>query len=140
MADRQHLNLLAVFHFIGAGLAFLGLGFVLLHFAMMNTIMGNPAMWAKHPADAPPPEVLALFKWMYLLFGAWMGTTLVLNLLAGFFLRARKHRGVCFVAAAVNCLQMPFGTVLGVFTFIVLARDSVRTAFQAGTHGGGQLE
>ncbi len=35
----------------------------------------------------------------------------------------------CLVMACVACLFMPFGTVLGVFTIIVLARPSVQTLF-----------
>jgi hypothetical protein len=31
--------------------------------------------------------------------------------------------------AAVECLFMPFGTVLGIFTIVVLNRDSVKPLF-----------
>jgi hypothetical protein len=33
--------------------------------------------------------------------------------------------------AGVECLFMPFGTVLGVFTIIVLMRESVKQVFAA---------
>ena len=36
---------------------------------------------------------------------------------------------ICIVMAALACLSMPFGTVLGVFTIIVLARPSVQALF-----------
>jgi len=32
--------------------------------------------------------------------------------------------------AAVECIFMPFGTVLGVFTIIVLNRPSIKALFQ----------
>jgi hypothetical protein len=64
---------------------------------------------------------------------AWFGASLVLNILAGKYLGARKHRTFCFVVAATNCLYTPLGTVLGIFTIIVLLRDSVRATFQGGT-------
>jgi hypothetical protein len=35
----------------------------------------------------------------------------------------------CLVMAGVACMFMPFGTVLGVFTIIVLLRDSVKELF-----------
>ena len=35
------------------------------------------------------------------------------------------------VIAALCCLNMPLGTVLGVFTFIVLTRDSVKAQYAA---------
>jgi hypothetical protein len=37
----------------------------------------------------------------------------------------------CFVVAAIECIFMPFGTVLGVFTIIVLSRPSVKALFQS---------
>ena len=38
-----------------------------------------------------------------------------------------------FVVACCECLFMPFGTVLGVFTIVLLSRDSVKNAFNAAT-------
>ena len=35
----------------------------------------------------------------------------------------------CFVIACLACMQMPLGTILGVFTIIVLARPSVKEMF-----------
>ncbi len=138
--DGQHLNLLSVLHFVGAGFALLAVGFVILHYALFSTLMNNPAMWGKNPAAAPPPGFFDIFKWVYVVLGAWSGTSLVLNLLAGLYLRARKHRTFCFVVAAANCLHMPLGTILGIFTIIVLARDSVRIAFEAKAHGLAHVE
>jgi hypothetical protein len=34
-----------------------------------------------------------------------------------------------FVIACIECLFMPFGTILGVFTLIVLSRESVKKLF-----------
>jgi hypothetical protein len=53
----------------------------------------------------------------------------VLVLVAGSFIARRTHYTFCFVAACVECLFMPFGTVLGVFTILVLNRQSVKGLF-----------
>jgi len=128
-ADKQHLNLLSAFHYVGAGLAIVGLGFLALHYALLGTVMNDPAAWAGHPAP-PPPGFFDMFKWFYAVFGAWLGSSFLLNLLAGIYLRARKHRTFCIVVAGTNCMHMPLGTILGIFTIIVLVRDSVRATFQ----------
>jgi hypothetical protein len=52
--------------------------------------------------------------------------------LAGYYLHRRKARTFCFIIAAIQCTQMPLGTVLGVFTILVLSRDSVREMFAGG--------
>ena len=38
------------------------------------------------------------------------------------------------VIAAINCLHIPIGTMLGIFTFIVLGRDSVRKLYDDAGH------
>ena len=49
---------------------------------------------------------------------------------AGRFLARRKHYLFCLVVAGVTAVMcIPFGTILGVFTIIVLMRPSVKEAF-----------
>jgi hypothetical protein len=49
----------------------------------------------------------------------------------------RKHYWFSFVIACIECIFMPFGTVLGVFTIIVLARESVKRLFLGDVPAGG---
>ena len=130
--DIGHLKLLSIFHYVAAGLSLFGILFVLLHFTMMHAILGNPKMW-EGQKQAPPMEIFAMFKWFYLLLGAWFLASLVLNIISGLCIHRRKNRTFSLVTAAVNCLHVPIGTVLGVFTFIVLLRDSVEELYEAQT-------
>lgn len=45
------------------------------------------------------------------------------------FLKRRKRWLLCMVVAAIECLSIPVGTVLGFFTIVVLLRDSVKKMF-----------
>ena len=130
--DRDHLNLLAIFHFVVAGLAFLSLGFLAVHFAFMRAILDNPEMLKGGRSAGPPPEFLAMFKWFYAIFSVAAILAVLGNLLSGFYIRARRNRTFSIVVAALDCLQVPFGTVLGVFTIIVLVRESVRELYESG--------
>jgi hypothetical protein len=56
----------------------------------------------------------------------------IFHYLAGRFLARRRHHTFCMVIAAVACTFMPLGTVLGVFSLIVLSRESVRESFAPG--------
>jgi hypothetical protein len=38
---------------------------------------------------------------------------------------------LCMITAGLSCLEMPYGTALGVMTFVVLSRPSVRQEFDA---------
>ena len=129
--DAEHLKLLSIFHFIGAGLAVMGLLFVAFHFSMMSMVFNDPKMWhdTKNPPPFSPTELFGVMKYFYVFFAAWLVASGILNVLAGIYLRARKHRTFTLVVAGVNCLHMPLGTTLGVFTFIVLLRESVRELY-----------
>ena len=125
-ADADHLRLLSIFHYIGAGLAILGLGFLALHYLFLHAFLDNPDMWKNQKGVVPPPrEFLAMFKWFYVIFGAWLVLSGIANLLSGVFLSRRINRTFSLIVAGINCVHIPLGTVLGVFTIIVLLRPSV---------------
>ena len=132
--DSDHLRLLAIFHYIVAGLAALFALFPLLYAGM-----GAFFIWAaRHPhpgqTGEPPPEVLG---WIFIAGGSFfclLGLTVAICILmAGRSLAKRKRYMFAFVIACVECIFMPFGTVLGVFTIIALSRESVKALFSVGT-------
>lgn len=129
--DTQHLKLLAIFHFVLAGLAVVGLGFLGLHWFIMDSVFSNPEAWNEAKAGPPPEQFLALFKWFYLAMGLLVVGSGIANLVSGFMIQQRRARVFSLVVAGVNCLAFPFGTALGVFTFIVLLRDSVEQLYAA---------
>jgi hypothetical protein len=61
---------------------------------------------------------------------AWLYAFLVV--VAGRSLQKRKRHTYCIVMAGISCLSIPLGTVLGIFTIMVLQRPSVRVAFGKG--------
>ena len=131
--DADHLKLLAIFHFIGAGLALLGILLLLVHFTIFHMVFENPTFWQnqKQGAGGPPPAIFfTLLKFFYLVFGTWFLISGILNVISGLCLRVHKHRTFSLVVAGINCLHLPLGTVLGVFTIIVLLRGSVRELYE----------
>ena len=128
--DSDRLRLLAIFHYIVAGLAALFSFFPLLYAAM-----GAFFIWAaQHPnpkqTGEPPPEFLG---WIFIACGSFfflLGLAMAICILiAGRSLAMRKRYLFAFVIACVECIFMPFGTVLGVFTIIALSRESVKALF-----------
>ena len=127
----ENLRLLSTFHYVWAAMGILGLAFLALHYGMMSTMM-DPEVLARE--GKPPPEdmlrFMGLFKWFYVGFGLFGITTMVLNVLAAQRIRARTHWMFCIVVAAINCISMPLGTVLGVFTIVMLTKPAVRASFR----------
>ena len=132
--DTEHLRLLAIFHFVAAALSLVGVGFSSLYFVMFQAIFSNPEIWAQSQQGPPPAELMTVFRYFLALFIGWFLVSCVGNLLSGLFLRARRHRTFSMVIAAINCLHIPIGTMLGIFTFIVLGRDSVRKLYMDAGH------
>jgi hypothetical protein len=50
-------------------------------------------------------------------------------LIAGRCLSRRKGYSFALVIACIECLFVPFGTILGVFTIVALSRESVKALF-----------
>ena len=123
--DEKNLDLLAIFHYIVGGFTALFSCFFLIHVAMGIAMLGG----AFDGKDAPP-KVMA---WFFILFPAAfiaMGWTLAgFVIAAGRRLKRRASRTFCLVVAGVECVLMPFGTVLGVFTIVMLMKDSVKGMF-----------
>jgi len=128
--DDEHLRLLSIFHFVVGGLAVAGIAFLGLHFLLFYFVFANPAMW-KGQQNPPPVEFFQMFAWFYVCMGFVLAAAGVLNVLSGWFLRRRTNRTFSLVVAGLDCLQIPCGTILGVFTIVVLTRDSVRASYEA---------
>ncbi|MFZ5638189.1 MAG: hypothetical protein ACOY82_16550 [Pseudomonadota bacterium] len=130
--DRDHLRILAIMHYVFAGLGVVGLGFLGLHYTMMRTFMSPEFM--KHEPNPPPEAFMDLLVWFYVVFGALMILGMILNVMVAQRLKARRGRIFCMIVAGLDLLQMPLGTLLGIFTLLVLSRDSVRRTFESGGH------
>lgn len=86
------------------------------------------------PAAAPfPKEIMPFFIIFYVVMGVFLVALCVCNALSGHYIRKRKNRLFSFIIAGLNCMQFPLGTALGVFTFIVLTRESVKMVYSANT-------
>ncbi|MGA2436644.1 MAG: hypothetical protein ABSG25_15320 [Bryobacteraceae bacterium] len=129
--DQEHVRLLSIFHYVVAAFAALFACVFLIHVGLGIAMLVNPQMFGGHRQEPPP----AFAGWLLLIIGSaivlcgWTFATLIC--ISGRFLSRRKHYMFCLVMAGVECMFMPFGTVLGVFTFVVLLRPGVKQMFAA---------
>lgn len=125
--DLEQLHLLSIFHYVAAGLLALLSLLPLFHLIAGLTMI----QWTVHTSQEAFPGLLA-GGCLAMLAATWMliGLSSAACLAAaGHFLARRRHHTFCLAVAGVACLFMPVGTILGVFTILVLVRPSVRALF-----------
>jgi len=123
--DSEHLKLLAIFHYVVAGITALFACIPFLHF-FMGLALATGIFPDTDPEAQPIGIFIMVFAGLFIVAG-W--TLAALIAYAGRNLQTRRRYTFCLVMAGVECIFMPFGTVLGVFTIIVLMRDSVKLLF-----------
>jgi hypothetical protein len=133
--DARHLALLSLFHYVVAGLLALIACIPLLHVAFGIFFVFFPeAMEQNHSHE----DIVAarIFGSIFILMGGFfvlIGWALAICLAcAGYFLGKHRRRLFCLIVAGISCMFMPFGTVLGIFTLIVLTKSSVIALFGNG--------
>ena len=123
--DEHYLNLLGIFHYVVGGITAFFACFPFIHM-----VIGIAMISGRLDFRDPPPPVLG---WLFVFMSSFFilcGWALAISMIfAGRRLRQRRSHTFCFVFACIECIMMPFGTVLGVFTIIHLSKDSVRQLF-----------
>ena len=122
--------MLAIFHYVVAGLAALFSFFPLLYTTVGAVFIFAARHGTAKPGEDLPPEFLG---WIFAVLGALLfliGIAMAICILiTGRSLALRKRYSFAFVMACIECLFIPFGTILGAFTIVVLSRESVRELF-----------
>jgi len=131
IVDEEHLRVLSICYYVSAGMIALMSLFGLLYVVIGAIVFASQGPGAVYvPPGQPPPRFMgALFMGMGMamfLFGI-LGA--ILKVVAGIRIRQKRSRIFCMVIAGIGCLEFPYGTLLGVFSFIVLGRPSVRRLF-----------
>ncbi len=135
VANDEHLRLLSWGYVLSGimtglfsliGLLYAGMGLI------MSQVFEAAAKSGKH-ADQIPPEALGT---LFGIFGAVFFLVAISLALAKLWtarcIKRRQSRIFCLVVAAITCFGIPYGTLLGAGTFLVLGRQSVIARFDAG--------
>ena len=127
--DEKHLRILSILYYVGGG----GLGVIGGLFPLWLVVLGVAGF------NDPPSTGAAIFPsgpglaCAFIVIGS-VATLLVWTmaacpLFAGYNLSRKKHYRFCFNFACICCALIPLGTILGIFTIVILARPSVKELF-----------
>jgi hypothetical protein len=142
--DAEHLSALSIGHFILAGVALLG-GVPTLIYGVagaklidefgsdLSMAMGEIPGQTANPFGGSPDTMLQDLNTLV--------TTMIVSVvllalvsaihlsIVGVKIRQRRWWTFCYLTGWGECLMFPFGTILGIFTIIVLSRASVKRLF-----------
>lgn len=124
---KRHLPILSVLHLVYGAVLTIG-GLALLFIVLLGGFL-NSDWLVEASGEAPPVWVGGLLQglgWVLFVFVEAWG---VLNLVSGMNLARQQARTLSMVTAAFNCLSIPLGLVLGIYTFITLSDPEVRAAY-----------
>ncbi len=139
--DDEQLKLLSIFHYCMGGFVCLMACFPLVHvatgIAMLlapNLLKGSngsvPLPNGVEPGGAPPEAlgwILIIAGAIFFLIGQAVGVVIIM---AGRSLARRRRYLFVLIVAWLQCAIFPIGTALGIFTIIVLLRQSVKAQFK----------
>jgi hypothetical protein len=129
--DDEHLRLLTIFFYVSAGTTAALASFFIFHFVLLVIVATHPGVFQGPNNDNLPEQVayvLAMVVGILILAG-W--TFAGLTAAAGKAIKKRRNRTFVLIMAALNSLFIPYGTILCICTFIVLARRTVKAQFGA---------
>jgi len=124
--DEDHIRLLSIFHYVVGGITALFACFPCIHLAMGIAIVSGAFPDGPGHLDFFFGCLFIIMASVFILLG-WALALAILR--AGKCLARRTHYTYCLVVGGVECIFIPFGTVLGIFTIIVLSRLSVKAIF-----------
>jgi hypothetical protein len=134
--DASYLRVLSILHYVWGGLILLCSCFAIIYIVMGVAIAaGTLPMNAPRQPAGPPPQMLGGIMIACGSGGMLLGFTMgILSIVSGRRIMQRRSRIFSIVIASIFCISFPLGTALGVFTIIMLVKDSVKSLYNEGQY------
>ncbi|MEM6821738.1 MAG: hypothetical protein AAF558_07365 [Verrucomicrobiota bacterium] len=127
--QEQQLHYLKIGYYVLGGITALFALMPLIHIGIgIAAVMGG--FETESSNSGFPPEFGWLFITMGFIFFIIGQSLAAITILCGIFIKKRKHHLFVFIVGCIQCAFFPFGTILGVFTIILLTKPSVRELFE----------
>jgi hypothetical protein len=128
--DVIQLKNLAIGFYVFGALQLLGGLLTIVYFVVAGVLAGGAMASSSSSAGAGEAAflggILLAVLVVTLLFAGGFGGLLMW---AGRSLQTQRRHTLCMVAAVILCLSFPLGTILGVWTLIVLSKPQIRALF-----------
>jgi len=124
--SSEQLRILAIFQYIVGGLQILISCLWLCQLSIVISIFCHNAALSPAHGEGAISMLLVLVGGGFVFLGFALG---ILTALSGRYIALRVKRTYSIVMGGINCVIFPFGTILGIFTLILLTRTDVRQEY-----------
>ena len=124
ITNNEHLNLLSIFYYVFGGLSLLGALVFFIYIVVVYFIF-NQIPELEELSNSEAKLAFNIISVVFIILMLLMIIAGILFIVSGLNLRKKNNRTLSIVMAVVAMLSFPLGTALGIFTIIVLTRDSV---------------
>lgn len=128
--NARYLNLLYIFHMIVGGVAGVFSCLPLVNLSMgLSAISDIPKSIVQGDAFSPFTFLSVMFILLPLgivVIGWMFAIAVVLN---GYYIKKRHWHAYCLIVSGIESIFMPFGTILGIFTIILLTKSEIKVLF-----------
>jgi len=132
---NDRLRLLSLAFYISGAIGVVFVSFLLIHLALFTGFSFIPeSAWmnsSQSTHQEPPPAIFfriaAVVIGLIIISGWTLGG---LTAYAGRCIARRENRIFVLIMAAINCIWIPYGTLLGIVTFTFLSTPSAKDAFK----------
>lgn len=127
----ERIKLLSTFHYIYGAFTCIG-GLFALSLLFVAPLLDI----ASEGSETPVPEFLgAMMGTLGVVLFVLIETFGILNILSGRWIRNGVNRTGSYVVAAFDCLNIPLGIALGIFTFVTLGKPEMEQHYARNTSG-----
>ena len=123
----EQIKVLSICWYVWAGLQSLGMCFGAIYAGF------GGLMSAMIRADPNAPREAEMVGWLFSAIGLFVVLLFLVGAVCSFlsarWMTAKRNRTYSLVIAALACLSIPFGTVLGIFTFLVLQKPEAMALY-----------
>lgn len=119
--DNEHLKILSIIWYVMSALPLIGVCLGIVY------ILGGVGIAGGGGQDEQAVAGVAMCMGGGIVVMSLLGC--LLNFFVARNLGKRKGHLYCIIIAGLTCLSFPLGTILGVFTIMVLLRPTVKQAF-----------
>lgn len=126
---KNNLRTLEILHYVYGAFEILCAVLVFFFFKSMGMFLQSDFVADESNGDPAPAivgGVVSTIGWAISGFVLFFG---ILNIISGRNIGLRRSRTFSMVMAGIDCLNLPLGTPLGIFTLIELSKEDVKQLY-----------